>query len=407
MAEAVAQDEEALEQLSGAIAHFPVAPHIDAEGVAFVNTWDCWRERSGTVRWNGWAFLPLLLPGVNTTARNFRLLKQAKRRFGNVFEAIEATGDPASNFWLPPLRSLSATGQDATDDAHISPTFSTRGLLVLLPAAAHLRTLTTDRAAGQRVWAAWWSMLSPELRVDDLDLASFVADPPPPCDGVVENGVCEHALEILAPPVGEIPVQDYVLRFLAGAVAKAPQCAHVALLLKRLTETLAQVFEETFQERSFSTDVVQGHVKRRGKTRLRHCNEDYKSLVRRRAVDLTVTAGTLDAAISGRRRNSTHRWGVEDNPAWLIRLQEDFRDVRVLSIACDAGRMGMPKEETMLYAISDGFVNAWLPIQVRGLICFRVGLVVPGNAHRGSAESDYFYEVRNTFSEISEMCAFF
>ena len=81
-------------------------------------------------------------------------------------------------------------------------------------------------------------------------------------------------------------------------------------------------------------------------------------------MEMTLTTDTLHCAISGSRDGSKHKWAVEDLGAWCLLMEETFQNFQVLSVAMDAGRMGRPKEETMLFAISDGYENAWLPPMV-------------------------------------------
>jgi hypothetical protein len=99
--------------------------------------------------------------------------------------------------------------------------------------------------------------------------------------------------------------------------------------------------------------------------RKRTMDEDFKRAVVRKASVGQSSAGSV-ARHHDISTASADRWTVEDLPPYMVAMWMCFAASKVLAWAMDAGRFGQPQEETMTYAVTDGFVAGWSLPQVFG-----------------------------------------
>ena len=99
-------------------------------------------------------------------------------------------------------------------------------------------------------------------------------------------------------------------------------------------------------------------------TRKRTIDEDFKREVMQKSSTGQSSAGAVAKVIGCVDRKTATNWGLELLPAHQIQGQLYWQLQQVLSVAYDASRFGVPKEETKLYAVTDGRFAGWTPGQV-------------------------------------------
>lgn len=71
------------------------------------------------------------------------------------------------------------------------------------------------------------------------------------------------------------------------------------------------------------------------------------------------------ARILGESESTASRFAVDELTEYMAASRLAFKVVNVISVAYDAGKFGMPKEEAEVYAATNGWVASLLPPMVK------------------------------------------
>ena len=143
-----------------------------------------------------------------------------------------------------------------------------------------------------------------------------------------------------------------------------PACQSVLL---EMTGLMTEDLEAHWKLCEFSTDPLT-NTPSSGRTKRRRADEDVKAALLDRTKKSRISAGGLGKLI-GTLSASFHNWAKRKIPSIMLAGWQAFGGAGELicSVCFDAIRVGKPKEETVLYAGTNGTYSSWMAPMVLAL----------------------------------------
>lgn len=340
--------------------YVPLAYRVDGRCIPL--KWKAWINDDGSVDWELWAILQALVPKRNWQGKHIRAQKVLSADFGGwLMWASRVRGSEA--VVRPSAKSLRSLGKPTDDRTHDTVVLSTYGVLSLFAWAMAFRKTRINRECAEQCFRSFLLVTYPELLDMDFDMPSYLATAQDECDEDAEVGMCCH-LRRLQGLQSEGDAVDQARDFLRAAFMFDGKCQATTSLIDDLATTLSSGIDQHLAGRDFPSDPVLHAERRKGTKRHRTHDEDLKKEVVRRASRGQASVGSVARATGLAKQHGSVKWHLGVLPSYLAASWRSWRDCAVLSLSADASKFGMPAEETMAYALTDGWSSGWLPPQV-------------------------------------------
>lgn len=142
------------------------------------------------------------------------------------------------------------------------------------------------------------------------------------------------------------------------------ECKASTSFVDELVATLSSGIDQHLADRGFPNDPILHAERRKGTKRHRCHDEDLKKEVVKRASRGQASVGSVARAAGLAKQHGSVKWHLGKLPSYVATSWRSWGDCAVVSVSADASKFGMPAEETMSYAVTDGCSSSWLPPQV-------------------------------------------
>ena len=321
--------------------------------------WKAWRYDSRKLWFQYISILPALSPNMKLQSKWFRVNKHIDSDNGWANWLLDC-GDSKDNHFKRSLVSMSARGSadDVQEENRESASLSAFGLLSLLAWLCGNRRDGLKLHEAQRCLFAFLNATIPKITINDIPWRQFLDAITLDCAHDPTHRPCVHVQQILKELTGSTTV--HMINVLAFMMKLAQVCLCVRDLANIVMHGLVQTIEDEWDSHNYSKDAVRDAELLEGTKKRRWVDDDFREGVRNRASRKRASSNLVAQCVVGDGiAFKTEDIRILCSYACACWRHWSSVDNLVLSMASDAGDFGYPRESTMLYLLSDGYIASW------------------------------------------------
>ena len=209
---------------------------------------------------------------------------------------------------------------------------------------------------------------APGIGIGDLEWERRLGELQEECDESMRDGKCAH-IRLIHKAHSKANDENALFIMLANVASYAFSCGACLEFLGESLIALTNYIQHLWDDQKYPDDPIRDATVHRGANRARIYEHDLKRLLLQRSSKRKATTNVIGQSAMG-NGVSFKRCDHDQVGPFLSCTRRVFqhRENLVLTLAYDAGAFGFPKEDTMLYAWTDGIIRGWAaPMALWGL----------------------------------------